>query len=172
MYLNGQYLHGFVQERGASNLEDYFVFALDWKLLDDKLTISPLGVVVEIKNWKDIPNNYGILAAPSVSFVPVDNAQLTIGLHLIQGLYVSLHDLRRAQREQRGVPPGSLQLLGAHVEADQERGEGRSSAGKPEGFPDERVGRQLGADGDDARDAEGLPFPFPARERGWGGRMR
>jgi hypothetical protein len=85
VYLNGQYLHGFVQERGASNLEDYFVFALDWKLLDDKLTISPLGVVVEIKNWKDIPNNYGILAAPSVSFVPVDNAQLTIGLHLIQG---------------------------------------------------------------------------------------
>ena len=85
VYLNVQYVHGFFQERGWDNLEDYFVFGLDWKLFDDKLKISPLGVVVEIKDWGDIPNNYAILAAPSISIFPIDNAELIMGVHLIQG---------------------------------------------------------------------------------------
>lgn len=85
IYLNVQYVHGFFQERGADNLEDYFVFGLDWKLFDDKLKISPLGMVVEIKDWRDIPNNYAILAAPSIAFYPIDNAELIMGVHLIQG---------------------------------------------------------------------------------------
>ncbi len=85
VYLNVQYAHGFFQERGADNLEDYFVFGLDWKLFDDKLKISPLGVVVEIKDWSDLPHNYAILAAPSLTILPIDNAELIVGLHLIQG---------------------------------------------------------------------------------------
>jgi hypothetical protein len=85
VYLNVQYAHGFFQERGWDNLEDYFVFGLDWKLFDDKLKVSPLGVVVEIKDWSDLPSNYAILAAPSVTLYPIDNAELIVGLHLIHG---------------------------------------------------------------------------------------
>lgn len=85
VYLNVQYVHGFFQERGWDNLEDYFVFGLDWKLFDDRLKISPLGVVVEIKDWGDIPNNYAILAAPSISIFPIDNAELIMGVHWIKG---------------------------------------------------------------------------------------
>lgn len=85
VYLDVQYVHGFFQERGWNNLEDYFVFGLDWKLFDDKLKISPLGVVLEIKDWGDLPNNYAILAAPSITLLPIDNAELIVGVHLIHG---------------------------------------------------------------------------------------
>jgi hypothetical protein len=85
VYLNVQYVHGFFQERGWDNLEDYFVFGLDWKLFDDKLKISPLGVVLEIKDWGNLPNNYAILAAPSITILPIDNAELIVGVHWIQG---------------------------------------------------------------------------------------
>jgi hypothetical protein len=85
VYLNVQYLHGFFQEQGADNLEDYFVFGLDWKLFDDRITISPLGVVLEIKDWRDLRHNCAILAAPSLTILPIDNAELIVGVHWIQG---------------------------------------------------------------------------------------
>jgi hypothetical protein len=85
VYVNVQYLHGFLQQRGAANLEDFFVANLDWKLLDDALTISPLGVVVEIKSWSDVPDNYAVIAAPCVSFKPADAVELKVGAHLIVG---------------------------------------------------------------------------------------
>ena len=85
VYLNAQFIHGFFQERGWDNLEDYFSLGLDWKLLDDKLKISPLNMVLEVKDWNDVPNNYAVLAAPSITIFPVDNAELVVGVHLIQG---------------------------------------------------------------------------------------
>ena len=85
VYVNVQYLHGFLQERGAAELEDFFLANLDWKLLDDALTISPLGVMVEIKDWSDVPDNYAVIAAPTISFKPLDAVELKIGMHLIVG---------------------------------------------------------------------------------------
>jgi hypothetical protein len=60
IYLNIQYLHGFIHERGATNLEDYFMFGLEWKLLDNKLKITPIAGGIEIKEFKDIKNNYAM----------------------------------------------------------------------------------------------------------------
>ncbi len=84
VYLNAQYLHGMFQEVGADNLEDYFSVNVEWRLFDQKLKISPLNVMVEIKDWTNIPNNYALLGAPSVSFQPMDNAEIVIGVHWIQ----------------------------------------------------------------------------------------
>jgi len=84
VYINAQYLHGLFQEAGTANLEDYFAVNLDWKLFDDKVTISPFNFLLEVRDWTDIPNNYAILGAPSVSFRPMDNAELVIGIHWIQ----------------------------------------------------------------------------------------
>jgi len=84
VYVNVQYLHGLFPEAGAANLEDYFALSLDWKLLDEKLTISPFNALLEIRDWTDIPNNYAILGAPSVTFRPMDNAELVVGFHWIQ----------------------------------------------------------------------------------------
>jgi hypothetical protein len=84
IYVDAQYLHGFVQEVGQDNLEDYFEVNLDWRLLDDKIKLTPLSALVEIKDWSNIPGNYAILAAPSVTIHPVDNAELVVGFHWIQ----------------------------------------------------------------------------------------
>lgn len=85
VYLNVQYLHGFIHERGAANLEDYFMFGLEWKLLDNKLKITPIAGGIEIKEFKDIKNNYAIIYSPMITYYPFDNAEITIGLRLIDG---------------------------------------------------------------------------------------
>ena len=84
VYLNGQFLHGLFNEAGAENLEDYFSVDLEWRLFDEKLKLTPLSLLVEVKDWSDVANNYAILAAPSLTIHPMDNAELVIGLHWIQ----------------------------------------------------------------------------------------
>jgi hypothetical protein len=85
IYLNAQYIHGFYNETGQAALEDYFALGLEWRLFDEKLTLSPLNGVIEVKNWSDLPRSTAILASPSLKIRPMDNAELVIGLHLIQG---------------------------------------------------------------------------------------
>ncbi len=84
VYLNGQYVHGLFQEAGADSLNDYFSVGLEWRPFEGKVKISPLGLIFEVGDWKDIPHNYAIMAAPSISIYPVDNAELVIGFHWIQ----------------------------------------------------------------------------------------
>ena len=85
LYLNVQFLHGFLQERGEANLQDYVIADLDWTVLDGKLKLSPIAAILEIKDWQDVPNNYAIIAAPSLTVRPFDNATVTVGFHWIQG---------------------------------------------------------------------------------------
>ena len=99
VYVNVQYLHGFLQQRGAAELEDFFLANLDWKLLDDALTISPLGVMVEIKDWSDVPNNYAVISAPSISFRPLDAVELKVGMHLIVGTGTTMFGAMSGQNE-------------------------------------------------------------------------
>ena len=84
VYLNGQFLHGLFDEVGAANLEDYFSIDLEWRLFDDKLKLTPLSFLLEVKDWSNVANNYAILAAPSLTFHPMDNAEIVIGFHWIQ----------------------------------------------------------------------------------------
>lgn len=85
IYINGQYLHGFIHERGEDNLEDYFMFGLEQKLLDGKLKIIPVSGGIEIKDFKDIKNNYALILSPEITYYPVDNAEITLGVRLIDG---------------------------------------------------------------------------------------
>ncbi|MHA1360812.1 MAG: hypothetical protein ACTSRC_22035 [Candidatus Helarchaeota archaeon] len=85
IYINGQYLHGFIHERGKDNLEDYFMCGMEWKSNDDKLKITPLGGGLEIKDFKDIEKNYALIYSPEIAYYPVDNAEITLGGLLIEG---------------------------------------------------------------------------------------
>lgn len=85
IYINGQYLHGFIHERGKDNLEDYFMFGLEWKLLNEKLKITPISGGIEIKDFKDIENNYALILSPGIAYHPVDNAEITLGARWIEG---------------------------------------------------------------------------------------
>ena len=99
LYLNAQFVHGLFQEAGAGNLNDYFSVNLDWNLLDGKLKLTPFSFLFEVRNWSDIPNNYAILAAPSITIHPMDNAELTIGFHWIQATSSTVFGALSGQNE-------------------------------------------------------------------------
>jgi hypothetical protein len=84
IYVNLQYVHGFVHERG-SDIEDYLMGNLDWKLLNDKLKLTPVGVGLEIKDFNHLADSYAFVAQPAVTWYPVDNAELSLGARIITG---------------------------------------------------------------------------------------
>jgi hypothetical protein len=85
IYINGQYLHGFVSERGSANLEDCFMIGLEWKLLEDKLKVSSLNGAIEIKKWKDIKNNCSFVLSPELSYSSLDEAEVIFGFRWLDG---------------------------------------------------------------------------------------
>lgn len=85
IYVNGQWIHGFIHERGKKALNDYFVAGLEYKMLDDRLKITPLGIAAEICDWDDIENSYGLAFSPEISYKPVDNLDLTAGYRYLDG---------------------------------------------------------------------------------------
>jgi hypothetical protein len=99
VYLNGQFVHGLFQEAGVGNLNDYFAFNLEWHLLDEKVKLTLLSFIFEVRDWSDIPNNYAILAAPSISFHPMDNAELVVGFHWIQATNSTVFSALSGQNE-------------------------------------------------------------------------
>ena len=85
LYFNGQYLYGFLYERGKDELNDYFTFRLEKTFLDDKFKLVPIGGAVAINDWDDVKNNYGLVYAPELSYFPSDNVELNIGSFIIDG---------------------------------------------------------------------------------------
>ena len=84
-YLNIQYLHGFVNERGSDALNDYFFVQLERKFLDDKLKIAPLAGGFIVSDWADIENNYAIVYIPSISYMATDDAEISLSAALFDG---------------------------------------------------------------------------------------
>ncbi|MEO0091245.1 MAG: hypothetical protein ABIK61_00840 [candidate division WOR-3 bacterium] len=85
IYINLQYLHGFVTEYGKDNLHDYFMLGIDWKILQDKLKFSPLNCALEIKKWQDFKNSHSIVFTPEISYKPFDNTELNLGCRYLDG---------------------------------------------------------------------------------------
>ncbi len=85
MYLNVQYLHGFINERGKDNLNDYFFVQMDKKFFDDKLKIAPLAGAFIVSDWADIENNYALIYAPNISYMATDNVELTVSAAIFDG---------------------------------------------------------------------------------------
>ena len=84
-YLNIQYLHGFINERGTDNLNDYFFVQLERKFFDDKLKISPLAGGFIVSDWESVENNYALVYVPNISYMATDNAEITISAAIFDG---------------------------------------------------------------------------------------
>ena len=95
-YLNFQYLHGFVHERGRDAINDYFMLGYEKKFFNDKLAIIPIGGGFIVSDWEDINQNYAIIYAPQVKYQATDNAELAIGAYIFSGkgdnAFVNLKD--------------------------------------------------------------------------------
>jgi hypothetical protein len=85
MYLNVQYLHGFVSERAEDALENYLFAYVDWKMLNDKLTITPIGIVLNVKNLNRGNDDYSFGYLPQIKYSPVDNTELCAGYRGVEG---------------------------------------------------------------------------------------
>ena len=84
-YLNFQYLHGFMNERGTDNLNDYFFIQLDKKFFNDKLTIAPLAGGFIVSDWEDVKNNFAIAYIPNIKYMATDNAEISLSAAIFDG---------------------------------------------------------------------------------------
>jgi len=85
MYLNFQYLHGFINERGRDALNDYFFIQYQMKFFEDKLKFTPVAGGFIVSDWDDIENNYSIIYAPELSYMATDNTEITLSTAIFNG---------------------------------------------------------------------------------------
>ncbi len=85
IYLNCQYVHGFINERGNEALKDYLMFGMEWKLFSEKLKLMPANLGVEIGDYKKLKDNYAIIYSPQITYYPFDNTEISFGARLIDG---------------------------------------------------------------------------------------
>jgi len=99
-YVNLQYLHGFLNEEGKDNLNDYFMLRSEHTFFDEKLKISPLSGAFVVSNWDDVKNNYALMYVPEISYKATDNAEITLGAYIFDGkggnLFAGLKDYSMA----------------------------------------------------------------------------
>ncbi len=84
-YLNFQYMHGFIHERGNENLNDYFFLNYDIKLFENKLMIRPIAGGFIVSDWEDVKNNYSLIYIPEISFMATDDAEISISSAVFEG---------------------------------------------------------------------------------------
>lgn len=85
IYINCQYVHGFINERGNELLKDYLMLGMEWKLFGEKLKLMPVNLGVEIDDFKEFKDNYAIIYSPQVVYYPFDNTEISLGARLIDG---------------------------------------------------------------------------------------
>ena len=95
-YLNFQFMHGFINERGKEALNDYFFVRLEKKFFEDKLKIAPVGGGFIVSDWSDVGNNYALIYIPEISYMATDNAEIILSAALFNGkgdnMFASMKD--------------------------------------------------------------------------------
>lgn len=96
-YLNMQYLHGFIHERGSKNLNDYFFVRYEKKFFNDKLNIAPVGGGFMITDWNKVKDNYAFAYMPEISYQATENAEISLAAVIFdgkgEGLFSALKEL-------------------------------------------------------------------------------
>lgn len=85
IYINGQYLFGFLQERGRDNLKHYIMFSGEWENTGEHIKIAPLNGSIEINNIRDIANTYAVVLSPEITYCPFDGTEISVGVRWIEG---------------------------------------------------------------------------------------
>ncbi|MBW2703424.1 MAG: hypothetical protein JRF33_21615 [Deltaproteobacteria bacterium] len=91
-YVNLQYMHGFIFERGMDNLQDYVMAAFKKKFLNDELEVVLQGGL-EIQDEDHI----GGMAGLEFNYSPVDSVKVTLGGLTLKGqegtTFEAMHNL-------------------------------------------------------------------------------
>lgn len=84
-YLNLQYIHGFMHERGADALNDYFFIRYDKSFFNDKLKIAPLSGAFIVTDWKDMGQNYALAYMPEIIYKATVNTEISLAAAFFGG---------------------------------------------------------------------------------------
>jgi hypothetical protein len=84
-YLNFQYLHGFIHERGNKALNDYFFLRYEKNLFNDKIKCVPIGGGFIVTDWKNIEKNYAIVYMPEIVYKVNPNTELSLACSFFDG---------------------------------------------------------------------------------------
>ena len=84
-YLNAQYLHGFIHERGNGNLNDYLILSLEKDFFNGQLHIRPLAGGMAVSDWEKPSKNYAIFYTPEVLYRGIDNFEIGLGAYIFAG---------------------------------------------------------------------------------------
>jgi len=84
-YINLQYMHGFINERGKGNLNDYFFLRYEKKFFNEKLKIAPIGGGFIVSDWNKIKDNYAIVYIPEIACKATDNAEIALSAAIFNG---------------------------------------------------------------------------------------
>ncbi|UCH13588.1 MAG: hypothetical protein JSV22_10820 [Bacteroidales bacterium] len=84
-YLNIQYMHGFIHERGNKNLNDYFFLRYEKKFFNEKLKVAPIGGGFIVADWNEIKDNYALVYMPEIAYKATDNAEIIISAGIFEG---------------------------------------------------------------------------------------
>ncbi len=85
IYVNAQFIHGFLHERWQGQLNDYLVVRAEKSFFNDKLKISPVTGMIMIADWNDVKNNYAWAYFPQITYKPTDNIEFTMAGGLFDG---------------------------------------------------------------------------------------
>ena len=85
IYVNAQFIHGFLHERWQGNLNDYLVVRAEKSFFNDKLKISPLTGMIMVGDWSDVKNHYAWAYFPQITYKPTDNIEMTMAGGLFDG---------------------------------------------------------------------------------------
>lgn len=85
LYVNLQYLHGFIHERGHGNQKDYLMVALEKSYFNNKLKIRPLAGGVAMNDWENPTEDYAVFYRPELFWKGIDNLELSIGAYIFDG---------------------------------------------------------------------------------------
>jgi hypothetical protein len=99
IYVNLQYSRGFAYENTPDDLGNYLFFGFEWKLFDDQLLIGPIGIALEVDDFRDFSGTWAFVFNPEVSYYPVDAVRLSLGLRWIEGEDGTLFGLWKEQGE-------------------------------------------------------------------------
>lgn len=95
-YLNFQYMHGFIHEKGKENLNDYFFLQYEKKFLNENLKVVPIGGGFIVSDWKDLQNNYALVYMPEIAYKPTVNSEIALSTIIFDGkgdnFFVQLKD--------------------------------------------------------------------------------
>ncbi len=84
-YLNLQYIHGFIHEKGNDALNDYFFLRYDKSFFNNKLKISPLSGALIVTDWTDIKNNYALAYMPEIIYKATVNTEISLSSVFFEG---------------------------------------------------------------------------------------